>query len=120
MKDKGTKYKFFFESLTFFSFIMYLFTKYQHKSRKEKCFYFECSFFSKKILIPLLALLKREFHFLSFEMMDVRDSNNELIRERIVRKDLFEFEEQLIKSSSMKSLNQSLKEKRNLYGFILK
>ena len=71
----------------------------------NKIFYIDTNKNSKWFLIPLLKVFGFKVEQLKFQMRNLRDVNNELLRLRIPRKDLFEFQAEVFQSFPYKELH---------------
>ena len=87
----------YFENFSFVSFLSGLF---KHKlfinlsKKKYKTIYFiDASLFAQRFLLPLLRFFGLGVEKLQFTMLDIVDSNGELVRLRIPREDLFNFKD---------------------------
>ena len=73
--------------------------------RKGVCIYYiDISHFSDKVIVPLLKIAGVEIHRLDFRMRDIKDDRGELVRIRITRRDLFEFQKKIKQSPAFKLL----------------
>ncbi len=87
----------YFENFSFVSLLSGLFKHNLLKnllSKKYKTIYFiDASLFAQRFLSPLLRFFGLNVEKLQFTMLEIVDSNGELVRIRITRKDLFNFQE---------------------------
>ena len=96
---------YYFEELKLIRLIVFLFRKKFQFKNQQRIFYVDASHSLKTILIPLLNYVNIDISPLIFELKDIRDKNGELVRARISRVDLFEFEQELINSKSFATLS---------------
>ena len=94
-----------------FSFVSFLSSFFQYNllkklsSKEYKTIYFiDASLFAQRFLLPLLRFLGLTVEKLQFTMLEIVDSNGELIRIRIPREDLFNFQEKILNSERYKTL----------------
>ena len=74
-------------------------------SKEYKTIYFiDASLFSQRFLLPLLRFLGLTVEKLQFTKLEIVDSNGELVRLRITRKDLSNFQEKILNSEAYKAL----------------
>ena len=96
------------ENFSFVSFISSFFHYNLLKklsSKEYKTIYFiDASLFAQRFLLPLLRFLGLTVEKLQFTMLEIVDSNGELVRTRIPREDLFNFQEKILNSESYKAL----------------
>ena len=96
------------ENFSFVSFISSFFHYNLLKklsSKEYKTIYFiDVSLFAQRFLIPLLRFLGLTVKKLQFTMLEIVDSNGELVRTRIPREDLFNFQEKILNSEVYKAL----------------
>ena len=71
----------------------------------NKIFYIDTNKNSRRFLIPLLKAFGFKVEQLKFQMRNLRDVNDELLRLRIPRKDLFEFQSEVFQSLPYKELH---------------
>jgi len=106
----------FFEKLSFQSFlalITALITKNKwFKNNKTTSIRFiDSTLVGEYLVIPILKMMGMDVKKLSFEMIDIRDENDELVRLRIHRKDLFDIQKKMVDSKAYQSLfDQSWKQ----------
>ena len=93
----------YFEKLSFKSYLLFFFKVSSYK-KISNIFFIDSSILSKKFLVPLLNFLGKKTSQLDFKLLEIVDKNGELIRTRIPRKDLFVFQEKIIKSKAYKFL----------------
>jgi hypothetical protein len=74
------------------------------KKRIKQIYFIESSLISNFILIPMLSIFVKNINRLDFRMMDIKDSDGELVRTRIARVDLLVFLKEIINSSAYKNL----------------
>ena len=111
---------YYFEELKLIRLIVFLFRKKFQFKNQQRIFYVDASHSLKTILIPLLNYVNIDISPLIFELKDIRDKNGELVRARISRVDLFEFEQELINSKSFATLSDPSWKTSRLHDFILK
>ena len=96
------------ENFSFVSFISSFFHYNLLKklsSKEYKTIYFiDASLFAQRFLLPLLRFLGLTVEKLQFTMLEIVDSNGELVRIRIPREDLFNFQEKILNSEAYKAL----------------
>jgi len=114
----------YFENFSFVSFLSGLF-KYKLLinllSKKYKTIYFiDASFFAQRFLLPLLKFLGLSVEKLQFIMLDIVDSNGELVRLRISREDSFNFQEKILNSEAYKALYHRTWNNDSIVDFINK
>ena len=63
-------------------------------------FFIDASTLSKKFLLPLLNFFGKKAIQLDFTMLEIVDKKGELISKRISRKDLFDFQDKILKSKA--------------------
>jgi hypothetical protein len=98
---------FYIEKLTLTSFIFLYLKKYLKKISKKKeyiVYYFDASRAGKIIDLIFSIFLGIEFQELKFKMIDIKDENEELVKIRIQRKDIFEIQKRIIKSEEFRQL----------------
>ena len=93
----------YFEKLSFKSYLLFFFKAPSYK-KISNIFFIDASILSKRFLVPLLNFLGKKTSQLDFKMIEIVDKNGELVRTRIPRKDLFFFQEKIIKSKAYKFL----------------
>ena len=93
----------YFEKLTFVSYLFFIFKASKYKNINIIVF-IDASIFAKKIVVPLLNFFGNTASQLNFVMLEIIDKNDELIRTRITRKDLFDFQKKIINSAAYKSM----------------
>ena len=94
----------YFENFTFFKFV-YFFLMHKKNYKNINCFYyFEINHLIEYYILPLLKLLKINIKKVNFELINVKDEYNELVRLRITRKDLFDFQKNIIESQEFKNI----------------
>ena len=110
-----------------FSFVSFLSGFFQYNllknllSKEYKTIYFiDASLFAQRFLLPLLRFFGINIEKLQFTMLHIVDSNGELVRVRIARKDLFNFQEKALKSEAYKSLYHQTWSQGNIVDFINK
>jgi hypothetical protein len=115
---------FYFENLSLktilSSFFKYKSFRLSLKINTQTYFYLDQSWSGEKIIIPLFKLLGIKLIKIDFQMMKIKDENNELIRYRIVRKDLFEIQQQIIVSDDYKRLKHSSWKQNRISDYINK
>ena len=85
---------------------------------KSTLYYVDSPRIYQLLILPIFSLLGISVSKLDFRLIDIRDiKSRELVRERIVRKDLFQFEERIKNSKEMKNLKES---NHSNYEYILK
>jgi len=98
----------YFENFSFVSFLSCLlkFNLLKNLSIKgfKTIYYIDSSLFAQKLLLPFLRLLGLTVEKLQFTMLEIIDSKGELIRSRIPRLDLFNFQEKILNSEGFKAL----------------
>ena len=114
----------YFENFSFVSFLSGLF-KYKLlinlSSEKYKTIYFiDASLFAQRFLLPLLKFLGLTVEKLQFIMLDIVDSNGELVRLRIPREDLFSFQEKILDSEAYKALYHRTWNQNSIADFVNK
>ena len=67
-------------------------------------YFIDASLFAQRFLMPLLRFLGLTAKKLQFTMLEIVDSNGELVRTRIPREDLFNFQEKILNSEAYKAL----------------
>ena len=96
------------ENFSFVSFISSFFHYNLLKklsSKEYKTIYFiDASLFAQRFLLPLLRFLGLTVEKLQFTMLEIVDSNGELVRTRIPREDLCNFQEKILNSEAYKAL----------------
>jgi hypothetical protein len=81
-------------------------------------YYIESSYFIEKIFIPYLKMRKVKIERLDFKMMDVRDKEEELVRLRIPRKDLFYIQKLILSSEAYKVLRHESWQQDRISNYI--
>ena len=100
---KSENQEIFFEELDLFSFLRFLVK--ERNLNTVDLVYIDVSRTFLKLLVFIRIFFKVSFYKLDFELVKIRDPiSKELIRERIVRKDLFEFEKKLKSTEEFKKL----------------
>ena len=74
------------------------------KKRIKQIYFIESSLISNIFLIPMLSIFVKNINRLDFRMMDIKDSDGELVCTRIARVDILEFLKEIIKSNVYKGL----------------
>jgi hypothetical protein len=67
-------------------------------------YFIDASLLAKICLIPILRFLGKNVNQLHFKMLEIVDTNGELVSIRIPRKDIFDFKEKILKSEGYKTL----------------
>jgi hypothetical protein len=98
----------YFEKLTFPIFFLSLannniFT-INPKGEIPSMYFIDSSHLAIKFLVPLLKFFGKNIHKLDFKMMDIVDSNGEIVRLRIAREDLTCFKTKIIGSDEYKAI----------------
>ena len=98
----------YFEKLTFPIFFLSLVNnnifKMQPKGEISNIYFIDSSHLTIKFLVPLLKFFGKNIQRLDFKMMDIVDSNGEIVRLRIARKDLTWFKTKIIGSDKYKAI----------------
>ena len=90
-------------------------------TKESRTIYFiDVSFFAEKFLLPLLRFLGLTVERLQFTMLEIIDSKGELVRTRIPREDLFNFQEKIINSEGFKTLYHQSWDHENIIDYINK
>ena len=91
------------EFLTFFNIFVIIYNIYKKKIqlKNKKIYYFDKTFFSSFLIFLVSHFYKVEFIYLDFNLIDVKDHNNELIRLRIFRKDLINLQKQIVDNNQI-------------------
>jgi len=114
----------YFENLSFVSFLSILLKNnlLKNLSTKESrtIYFIDVSFFAEKFLLPLLRFLGLTVERLQFTMLEIIDSKGELVRIRIPREDLFNFQEKIINSEGFKTLYHQSWDHDNIIDYINK
>jgi len=87
------------------------------KNNDYEVFYFDASFLITLLLKLINSGINIKIEKLDFKMIDIKDDNDELIRNRIPRKDLFFIQDEIINHQAYKTL---LKKNNNFEKFIQK
>lgn len=93
----------YFETLSLFSLFCSFFNKSVRKSLKKKTarvYYIDASKAASLLIKPLRKLLGLEISRLDFEMRNIRDDRDELVRLRVHRQDLFDLQSDIVKSKT--------------------
>jgi hypothetical protein len=118
------KFVVYFENLTFFCFLSTLLFNSNLRQifldKDSSLYYVDSSLFVKKIIIPILRIFKVRVEYLKFQMIDIKDDNNELIRYRIPRKDLFILRDSIINSPSFNLLSHETWNQGRISNYINK
>ncbi len=104
----------------YLSFPSYLHSFVKNHLSGNKIFYIDISNNSKKFLIPLLKAFGFEIEQLKFQMSNLRDENEESIRMRIPRKDLFQIQSEICRSLPYKKLHHETWFQDRVISFINK
>ncbi len=99
----------YFENLSFQSALSLMAALIAKKKlRKYKatsiCF-IDSTLVGEKFVIPILKMMGMDVKKLSFAMKDIKDENDELLRIRIHRKDLFDIQKKIVESKAYQSLS---------------
>jgi len=98
----------YFENFTILIFLLGLahkgFCQKLFKGEINNIYFIDSSPLAKIFLVPLLKLFGKNTKRIDFKMMDIVDSNNEIIRIRIAREDLFNFQRNIINSDAYKAI----------------
>ena len=86
-----------------FSFVLKTILKIR-KNYDYKVFYFDSSYLSAQLLKLINSKINLKIEKLDFKMMDIKDENHEIIRNRIPRKDLFFIQDKIINHETYKAL----------------
>ena len=99
----------YFENLSFQAFLFSLnkcnLFRYSTSKESKTMYFIDASLLAKICLIPILRFLGKNVNQLHFKMLEIVDTNGELVRIRIPRKDLFDFQEKILNSEGFKTLN---------------
>ena len=114
----------FLEYLTIWSFIKIIFfkklIKKKYKINNINYYYIDATIIAK----TLIKILKIFFYFninkFNFKMIEIKDDNSELIRLRLFRKDLYDFQKKIISLESYKIYHKKYSNHKNLNQFLLK
>ena len=90
------------------------------KSGNNNIYFIDSSLLAKKTLVPLLRLLGKNVMRLDFKMMDIVDSNNELIRIRLARKDLLRFKIKITNSDAYNAIQHNSWDQDSIRDFLAK
>jgi len=93
----------YFEKLSFVSYLYFIFKTSKYKNTTT-IFFIDASILAEKIVIPLLNFFGHKVSQLNFVMLEIIDKKGELIRTRIPRKDLFDFQKEILNSDAYKFL----------------
>ena len=94
-----------FSFVTFISsFFHYNLLKKSSIKEYKTIYFIDASLFVQRFLLPLLRFLGLTVEKLQFTMLEIVDSNGELVRTRIPREDLFNFQEKILNSEAYKAL----------------
>ena len=114
----------YFENLSLLTFLFSLirYNLFNNSTSKEsKTMYFiDASLLAKICLIPILRFLGKNVNQLHFQMLEIVDTNGELVRTRIPRKDLFDFQDKILNSEGYKSLYHRSWKKDSINEYINK
>ena len=113
---------FYFENLNFSSLYILLkrILKIKYNIRSMDCYYIDSSKLGQNIAAIAGNIFGLNFNKLSFKMVDIKDENNELVRIRIARKDLFEFEKNILNGDAYNELYENRWNKDELILFLKK
>jgi len=110
------------EFLTFYNIFVIIYQIHKNKIqlKNKKIYYFDKTFFSSFLIILVRYFYKVEFIYLDFNLIDVKDHNDELVRLRIFRKDLIELQKQIVDNNQI--FQDILKDKKliNFYHYLYK
>ena len=95
----------------YFSFSSFLSCFFQHEKfrkllsiNKYSIYFIDSTLIVKWLLIPVMTFFGKKVTKLNFKLMEIKDENGELVRFRIPRVDLFEFQRKIIASEAYKKL----------------
>ena len=113
----------YFENISFKVFLYSLIKGFLANNWKtDKCIYYFID--ADRIVLPMINFLGKIYNFeckkLDFKMCQIIDSDDEMVRIRIVRKDLFDFEELIVNSNAYNKLYHHSWRKNDLDLFITK
>ena len=98
----------YFENLSFQAFLFSLnkcnLFRYSTSKESKTMYFIDASLLAKICLIPILRFLGKNVNQLHFKMLEIVDANGELVRTRIPRKDLSDFQEKILNSEAYKTL----------------
>ena len=109
-KDHEACNPFYLEKLSFWNFLFGLLISPQFRSsikNRSELFYINNTSAGIRLVLPLCGFFKIKLTCLDFRMMDIKDENGELIRLRISRHDLFEFQKEIRHSDIYNQLQHS-------------
>ena len=76
--------------------------KVSNYKKISNLFFIDASISSKKFLLPLLNFFGKKAIQLDFTMLEIVDKKGEIISKRISRKDLFYFQDKILKSKAFR------------------
>ena len=98
----------YFENFTILIFLLGLvhkgFCQKLFRGEVNNIYFIDSSPLAIRFLVPLLKLFGKNTKRLDFKMMDIVDSNNELVRIRIAREDLINFKRNIVNSVAYKAI----------------
>jgi len=86
------------------SFFRYNLLKKLSNKEYKTIYFIDASLSARRFILPLLRFFGLTVKKLQFTMLEIVDSNGELVRTRIPREDLINFQEKIINSEAYKSL----------------
>jgi hypothetical protein len=109
----------YFENFSFVSFTL-SFWKISKTKNISAIYFIDGSYFSKKILVPILRFFGTKIFQLDFKLIEIIDDKGELVSTRIARYDLFEFKDKILKSNAYKSLFHESWLQDNIIEYVIK
>jgi hypothetical protein len=98
----------YFEKLTLLIYLLSLANNNIFKKKFQgeitNIYFIDSSPLAKRFLVPMLIFFGKNIQRLDFKMMDVVDSNGEIVRTRIAREDLTSFKIKIIDSDAYKGI----------------
>lgn len=114
----------YFEKLSFqssLSLITALITKKKFSKYKATSIRFiDATSVGEKLVIPILNMMGMNVKKLPFEMKDIKDENDELLRIRVHRKDLFDIQKKMVVSKAFLNLSDQSWEQGAILDYISK
>ena len=113
----------YFENISFKVFLYSLIKGLlANNSKTDKCIYYFID--ADRIILRMINFLGKIYNFeykkLDFKMCQIIDSDDEMVRIRIARKDIFDFEKLILNSSAFKEIYHDSWRENDLELFIMK
>ena len=102
------------------SILFFLFKKKKITSQQNRYLYFDSSNLAVCFVKFLNIFFSIELKKLNFKLSDIKDENNELVRLRVERKDLFEIQELIMKNNIFIKINPNINDNRYYFDYIKK